>query len=169
MISYYFGSKEKLMETIFEERTKQIRERLESLLQDESLGPFEKIWVMVDEYIERSLQKQQFNRIMFMEQMLGKNGEIRTFIRQLKQQNATLIEKIIKDGQKKKVFKKNIDVVLLINIMTGIVHQSMVNQDYYRVYHNLQHLSDEEVTTLLKKKVTDHLKICFTSILKNEE
>jgi AcrR family transcriptional regulator len=169
MISYYFGSKEKLMETIFKERTEQIRLRLESLLQDESLSPFEKIWTIVDEYVERVVQKQQFNKIMLMEQLLNKNTEIMTLVRNMKSQNTALFEKIIKDGQKKKAFKKNIDIVLLINSMNGIVMQTLINKDYYRLYHKLQHLSEEEFNGLLKTKVKDHLKVCFKSILNNEE
>jgi AcrR family transcriptional regulator len=169
MISYYFGSKEKLMETIFKERTEQTRLRLESLQKDESLSPFEKIWIIVDEYIDKVLQKQAFNRIMFVEQMLGQNVEIKGFIRELKSQNAALFEKIIKDGQKKKVFKKNVDILLLLNTMTGIIMQTLINKEYYQLYNNLQHLSAQEYSNLIKKKVTDHIKVCFTSILKNEE
>jgi len=169
MISYYFGSKEKLMESIFKERTNQIRLRLESLLKDETLTPFEKIWIVVDEYAEKVIQKQQFNKIMYVEQMLGKNTEILSLIRDLKRQNTELIEKIIKDGQRKKFFRKNVDVVLMINTMSGIIMQSLINKDYYRLYNNLQSLSDDEYNALLKKKVVEHIKLCFKSILSNEE
>lgn len=169
MISYYFGSKEKLMESIFKERTNQIRLRLESLLKDETLTPFEKIWIVVDEYAEKVIQKQQFNKIMYVEQMLGKNSEILSLIRDLKRQNTELIEKIIKDGQRKKFFRKNVDVVLMINTMSGIIMQSLINKDYYRLYNNLQSLSDDEYNALLKKKVVEHIKLCFKSILSNEE
>ena len=167
MISYYFGSKEKLMETIFKDRTNQIRLRLESLVKDETLTPFEKIWMMVDEYVDKVLQKQPFNKIMYVEQIQGKSTQTLALIRDLKRQNAELFEKIIKDGQRKKVFKKNIDV--LINIMTGFIMQSIINKDYYRLYNNLQAQPDEEFNTLLKKKVTEHIKVCFKSILSNEE
>ena len=169
MISYYFGSKEKLMETIFKDRTNQIRLRLESLIKNETLTPFEKIWMMVDEYVDKVMQKQPFNKIMYVEQMLGKNTETLALIRELKRQNAELFEKIIKDGQRKKIFKKNIDVVLLINVMAGIIMQSIINKDYYRLYNNLQAMPEDEFNSLLKKKVTEHIKVCFKSIISNEE
>ncbi|MEO8582825.1 MAG: TetR family transcriptional regulator, partial [Flavitalea sp.] len=37
MISYYFGSKEKLMQTIFEQRTVNFPNKVEGLLKDDSL------------------------------------------------------------------------------------------------------------------------------------
>src|SRR4051812_9252444 len=37
MISYYFGSKEKLMEAVFERRSNNVRFQVEALLQDEKL------------------------------------------------------------------------------------------------------------------------------------
>ena len=124
---------------------------------------------MVDEYVDKVMQKQPFNKIMYVEQMLGKNTETLALIRELKRQNAELFEKIIKDGQRKKIFKKNIDVVLLINVMAGIIMQSIINKDYYRLYNNLQAMPEDEFNSLLKKKVTEHIKVCFKSIISNEE
>jgi AcrR family transcriptional regulator len=169
MISYYFGSKEKLMETIFKERTQQVVLRLESLLKNEALSPFDKVWAIVDEYVEKVMQKQHFNRIMLVEQILGKSTEITALIQQQKRQYALLIEKIIRDGQKKKIFKKNIDVVLLLNTMTGITMQTLINKDYYKLYNNLETISEEAFQEQLKKKLINHIKGLFKSILSNEE
>src|SRR3954451_23654814 len=64
MISYYFGSKEKLMEALFEGRSSDINLQVESLLQNDKLDPFEKMGQLVDSYIERVMQKQPFFKIM---------------------------------------------------------------------------------------------------------
>ena len=55
MISYYFGSKEKLMEAIFERRSLNIKDKVDSLLQDDSLDPFQKVFSLLDDYIEKIL------------------------------------------------------------------------------------------------------------------
>lgn len=165
MISYYFGSKEKLMQTIFEERTKQVKLRLEKLVNDEQLSPMEKIFILADEYIERYIEKQQFYRIMVCEQMLQKNQVITDLMNGLKRQNAELFDQIIREGQKRKEFKPAIDVVLILNTMTGMVMHTFVHKDYYRLYHNLQSLSDEEFHSLLKEKLSNYLKVLFKSML----
>ena len=44
MISYYFGSKEKLMEEIFERKSMNMREKVANLLKDDSLDPLQKMY-----------------------------------------------------------------------------------------------------------------------------
>ena len=67
MISYYFGSKEQLMEAIFAVRIGSIQIRIENLIKDESLSPFEKINMLVDDHIERVAKKECFIKIMLIE------------------------------------------------------------------------------------------------------
>lgn len=168
MISYYFGSKEKLMQALFEERTSGIINRVESLLKVESLTPFQKIEILIDDYIERLVEKQQFYKIMLHEQMLENNAAISTLLREQKQRNAGLIEKLIKEGQEKGVFKKGIDIVFLMNTMVGIGQQTFINQNLYKYYNNLEALSKEEFYDVLKKKLSKHIKVVFKSILSYE-
>jgi len=168
MISYYFGSKEKLMQALIEERTDQVRLRVERLLNDNSLLPFEKISVLIDEYVARVVQKRQFYKIMVCEQMLEKNHVITDLLNGLKRQTSEMINQIIKDGQKKKVFKKGIDVVLLTNTMVGTVMQTFINQEYYKFYNNLNHLSEVEFQSYLQKKLSTHIKSLFKAILSYE-
>src|SRR5207248_2599237 len=76
MISYYFGSKEKLMEALFEQRVGDIRMRVESLLKDDSLTPFQKVGLLIDEHIEKVLGSRQFFKIMHCEQLINKNPAV---------------------------------------------------------------------------------------------
>src|SRR5689334_17452553 len=63
MISYYFGSKEKLMEALFELRVGSIQGRVETLIKDDSLSPLEKVNMLIDEHIDKVVQKQSFYKI----------------------------------------------------------------------------------------------------------
>src|SRR6476659_5634253 len=76
MISYYFGSKEKLMEAIFEVKIGRVQVRVEELLKDNSLSPLQKVNILIDEHIERVLQSRQFYRIMTCEQVSNTNPAI---------------------------------------------------------------------------------------------
>lgn len=168
MISYYFGSKVKLMEAIFEVRIGSVQMRIESLLKDDSITPLQKINMLVDEHVERVAQKECFYKIMITEQLINKNPTVLHATRQLKIRNAELVGQIIKDGQKKGLFKKKIDVVLMLNTLVGTVWQTMMNRDYYREFNDLQSLSDQEFNTLIKRKLSIHIKKLFKDILTNE-
>ncbi|TDH26564.1 TetR/AcrR family transcriptional regulator [Segetibacter sp. 3557_3] len=168
MISYYFGSKLKLMEAIFEKRSMNVRERVDHLLQNSALEPMDKMYLLVDEYISRVMEKQQFFKIMLCEQVVNKNPVIIKLINELKFKNAESITRLIKDGQKRGAFKKNIDVVFMMSTMIGTITQVMISQDYYREFHNLQSLSDEQFDTHIKKKLGTYIKTIFKEILSYE-
>jgi type III secretory pathway component EscU len=78
------------------------------------------------------------------------------------------VAELIKDGQKKGVFKKKIDVVLMINTMVGTVSQTMMSQQYYQEFNNQLNIPDEEFQVILKRKLSIHIKTLFKVILTNE-
>ncbi len=165
MISYYFGSKEKLMQAIFEIRMGNLTEKIEDLLHNDDLSPIEKLEVLIDDYIDRVDQRQQFYRLLICEQMMDKNPIITGLLNELKKKNAILVEILIKDGQKKKAFKKDVDTVLLMNTLIGVVMQSFVNKEYYKNYNNLEAMPATEFEALLKNKLSLHIKDLFKAIL----
>jgi AcrR family transcriptional regulator len=168
MISYYFGSKEKLMEALFEWRTGTIKMRVETLIKDETLSPIDKVNMLIDEHIDRVMQKQCFYKIMVGVQVTNLNPAILEAANKVKMRNAELVSELIKDGQKKGVFKKKIDVVLMINTMVGTVFQTMMSQDYYRLFNGQQAMPDEDFEASLKRRLSIHIKTLFKAILTHE-
>lgn len=168
MISYYFGSKEKLMEALFEQRSNNIKLRVESLLQDNSTPPFEKMYLLVDEYIERIMNKQTFFKIMICEQVINKNPVIVKLIHDLKKKNVEETYKLIKEGQQKGDFKKNIDVVMVINTLIGTVTQMVITADYYREFNQLHAIPDDQFEQQVRQKLSEHIKILFKALLSND-
>jgi len=168
MISYYFGSKEKMMEALFELRVGSVKIRVESLIKDQSLSPLEKVNMLIDEHIDRVMQKQCFHKIMMGVVATNKNPAILKAANSVKIRNAEVVTELIKDGQKKGVFKKKIDVILMMNTMVGTVSQTMMSQTYYREFNKQQDMPDEEFEVLLKRRLSIHIKILFKAILTNE-
>lgn len=168
MISYYFGSKEKLMEAMFRYRSEIFKLELESMIKNQQLTPMQKMEQLIDQYIERLFSKQGFHRVMVREQMVNKNGFIAKQIHQLKSKNQELIKLLIQEGQKKGDFKKNIDVSLLMMTLIGTVSQLITTQHYYREINNLQSLSEEEFQKIVRKKLSQHLKGIFKALLTYE-
>src|SRR3954447_13260831 len=63
MISYYFGSKEKLLESLIEVRAVYAYGILEGLNKDQTLSPWDKIERLVDFYVDRVLNNLRFHNI----------------------------------------------------------------------------------------------------------
>ena len=168
MISYYFGSKEKLMEAIFDIRSLNIRMKVESLIQNTALTPVEKMEMLVENYVEKMLHRQQFNLIMLCEQALNKNPVITAMVDKLKKKNATLIAELIRQGQELKLFAKNVDVPLLMCCLVGTVNHMLVNKEYYRNYHDLGSIPDAEYDQIMKQRLISTIKTMFKAILTYE-
>jgi len=169
MISYYFGSKDKLLESLFDYRGEHIKLKLESMVEDKTLGSFEKLDLLIDHYIEKIMNQQCFSRIMVREQVVNHTGITAELITQMKKRNQEIISKLIHQGQKKGEFKRNIDIPLMMATLVGTAGHLIATQPYYREINNLQSMSDEEFQKHIKKKLSQHLKKLFKAILTNEE
>ena len=168
MISYYFGSKEKLLEALFNHRLGNLKMRVESLLKNNSLSPLQKIDILVDEHIERVIQHEGFYKVMLCEQVINKNPVIIKFLLEIKRKNALLINELIIDGQKKGAFKKNVDVILLMSTLVGTVIQALINRPFYRDYNDMKKMPAKEFEETMQDKLSIHVKKIFKAILTNE-
>jgi AcrR family transcriptional regulator len=168
MISYYFGSKEKLMEEIFERKSLNIKEKVANLLKDDSLNPLEKMYSLVDMYIEGILSRKTFHRILLCEQIINQNPSIITMLDKMKTKNSEYINDLIRLGQRKGLFKKNIDIPMMTNTLIGTVSHTLVNLDFYKTYHHMEGLKDEEFERVVKKRLSVHIKNIYKAILTHE-
>jgi AcrR family transcriptional regulator len=168
MISYYFGSKERLMEAMFDYRGHYLKLQLQNILQDDSLNSMQKVEKLIGDYVERIFQKQCFHKIMVREQMADKDGPIAKQIYQLKESNQAQIKQLIQQGQKRGEFKRNVDVPFLMMTLVGTTSQLVTAQHFYRVINNLQDMPDEEFEKHIKKKLNSYLKTLFKAILDYE-
>lgn len=168
MISYYFGSKEKLIEAIFDYRISYTRLTMLSLLQDESLSPTAKIEKIIDSYVTKMMSNQCFYRLMAQERAILEGHNISELIFESKSKNLEMVKKVIQEGQKTGEFRKNIDVSLLMATMIGTSNHFTVSQEFYRRYNNLKDMPEEEFQKFLKKKLSNYLKTTFKALLTHE-
>lgn len=169
MISYYFGSKDKLLESLFDYRGEHVKLKLESMVEDKTLGSFEKLEMLIDHYIEKIMNQQCFSRIMLREQVVNHTGITAELITQMKKRNQQIISKLIHQGQKKGEFKRNIDIPLMMATLVGTAGHIIATQPYYKEINNLQSMNEEEFQKHMKKKLSQHLKKLFKAILTNDE
>jgi AcrR family transcriptional regulator len=168
MISYYFGSKEKLLEALFAYRGEQAKLKLESLIQREDLSAMDKIFQLIDHYIEKVMGRQAFHRILAREQVITHSPEISALILQMKKQNQSLVAQIIKEGKKKGEFKKPVDVPLLMGTLIGTASHLLTSRHIFRELDNKQDMSEAEFDAYAKKKISQHMKSIFKSLLTDD-
>ena len=168
MISYYFGSKEKLMEAMFTYRGEHYKLQLQNIIRNNSLSSKQKVEKLIEEYVDRIFQKQNFHKIMVREQMTNNNGPVSKLIYELKSGNQALIKQLIQEGQKNGEFKKNVDISFLMMTLVGTVSQLMTARHFYRKMNDLESLSEEEFEKYIKKKLSAHLKNLFKAMLNYE-
>src|SRR5450432_2452316 len=64
MISYYFGSKEKLFENVVEHKASYLKGIFEELVTNTSIPQIEKLYIVIDSYVERMFQSPQFHHLL---------------------------------------------------------------------------------------------------------
>ena len=168
MISYYFGSKEKLLEALFTYRGEDTMKKLESMLEDRQLQPLEKVNMMIDYFIDKFHAQHAFHKIMMREQVANQRGATSNLIQKLKKNNQQLVRQLIQEGQKAGDFAKNIDIPLLMATLVGTLSHMVTTQHFYREINNLQSMPEDQFEKLMKKKLSTHLKTIFKAILTHE-
>lgn len=170
MISYYFGSKEKLIEALFEVRFVESAERMENIVSNDDLSPLQKINILIDGVIDRLLGNQCFHNIMLREQLSGEERTqvISDLIYQLKLKNWEGINSILREGQMKGHFREGVDPSLLSATLYGTVNHVLTTQSFYRKINNLESLGQEEFTKTLKQQLSKHLKSIFKATVAYE-
>lgn len=168
MISYYFGSKEKLLEALFSYRGEGITVKLEAMLKNKVLTPIEKIFMMIDYYIEKFYTQPGFHKILSREQVANRRTATTEIIHNFKKRNKQLIKELIQEGQRSGDFVKNVDIPMLMSTLIATVSHMVTTQHFYREIQNLQDMPDAQFQKLVKKKLNNHFQFIFKAILTNE-
>ena len=80
MISYYFGSKEKLLESLFAWRSESNKLILEEIVGKPDISALEKVNLLVDHYISKILLQQNFQKVLAREQVNSSTGPVAELI-----------------------------------------------------------------------------------------
>lgn len=162
MISYYFGSKEKLLESLVIFRIRNMKLHLENLYQ-ENISPLEKIDKVVELYINRIYKNRSIYQILHFEFSNKKRGLNLDSFTQVKKENFDLLKNIIEEGQQKGFFQTNIDLNLISPIIIGSLTHFQMNKSYFI---NLLDLStEEEYEHYIKTTFTKHIQKTIKALL----
>lgn len=118
MVSYYFGSKEKLYEEVV------VRKLISSVQVHETMDKHalykDKLFAVIDLYLNRFFENRQFQNIIFREMALNQRTIMAEQIASQVHRNFILMSEIIEKGIKHKEFKK-VDIDLTLMSIIGII------------------------------------------------
>lgn len=158
MISYYFGSKEKLFEKLFELRHQESIRFITEIGENQDLNEWEKLAAIVDRFAERVYKLNAYYRIMQIEQLTNKNTSIATTIRHYKTIFLRSYEEILKAGFRKGIFRKNPELELVHATISGTIMQAISNLPVYRSFDGIEIDEDDAYLEQIKTHLKNILK-----------
>lgn len=159
MISYYFGSKEQLLEKIFEYRMKESTNFSREVMEKE-LTEWEKLLAIIYLYVGRVENLRDFYRVLQREQITNKNVHILEFMHKSKMAFLQVYSKLLQDGHAKGLFRKTPRAEFLHATIIGTVFYAMNNIPVYSEYSGT-------AEDAYKKTFFEDLKIHLKTLLKN--
>jgi AcrR family transcriptional regulator len=162
MVSYYFGSKERLLESLIIYRTSDLKNQLDHLLLEE-IEPIDKINKLIELYINRINTNRGIYRIIHFEFTSKKREQNLHAFSELKKGNLKSLEAIIEEGQKKGVFRKDIIIPLITPTILGTFFHFHMNKPFFE---NLLNLKTEDLyNNYVKTNLTKHIQQTIKALL----
>lgn len=165
MISYYFGSKEKLLEALFMKHITTIRTKLEAIVFASDVAPEDKIGHIIDTYIDTIAANRNFHLLMVREQGIMKNPVMYESVRSMKLQNNTLLKSAIKAGANAGIFRKNVDMPMLSITVFGTINHAFNTRRFLCEQYRVAQDNEEEFFKLIIPRLKTHLKAIVKSYL----
>ncbi|AYN01713.1 TetR/AcrR family transcriptional regulator [Chryseobacterium sp. 3008163] len=168
MISYYFGSKEKLYEKLVEYRMNQSQFFSKDILERTDINEWEKIEKIIDQFSGRIRHHKCFYRIMQREQLHTENPQIVEFLKQTKLSFISMYSKILESGLQKGIFTKNPPIYLLHSTVSGTLFYASNGKEMYKEF--LNNTEDEEIfEEKYYTELNKHIKYILKDLLGYEE
>ena len=129
MISYYFGSKEKLFEALIIRRIESSMNILRGLMSPEMSG-YEKMEQVIDYYIDKLINNRNVHKMINRELSSNNRPHLREMIMGKMRSNREFIKKVMEEGIKNGEFKPDMDIdMTIMNFFATIQHT--VGASYY--------------------------------------
>lgn len=168
MISYYFGSKEKLFRDLVEYKAAFLKGVFADLVNNSSISQIEKVYIVIDSYVERMFMSPQFHHLLHRELSLERRPELKEAISDILLKNFISIKKIIQDGIDSGEFR-NADIELTIASIIGTINNLLSSETMCRKMLQKSKDFNPYQSKKLKERLSEHLKQLMRShLLKNK-
>ena len=166
MISYYFGSKEKLLETIVSYRISNFRIEIDQAIAAEE-DYLRKIDAIIAIIIKRIHHGRRIHKLLHFE-FSRENPKIdfSNYLKQ-KEKNLELIKTIIEAGQKEGAFCKNVNIELITPTILGSYFNLYYNKNIYTKVQGL--FKEKDFDEYVINTLTQHIQRTIKALLTYED
>ena len=161
MISYYFGSKEKMMVNLYQYRVQKTRETFAEFTQTIKDGKLEmQLKEIINFLVKQLLTYNYFHG--FVTQELRHDERVKNTLLEFYQTCVTVLDEVIQKGIVSGVFKRAAKSEDIVSTLIGTVVFTIRNKNFYEMY-----LKGNEQDYLLnsEKKLKNHLNLCVFALL----
>lgn len=168
MISYYFGSKEKLFEKMVEHKASFLKGVIAELVNNPSLTQIEKLFIVIDIYVDKRFQSPQFHHLLHRELSLEHRPQMKNAISEILMRNFISARKIIQDGIESGEFNP-VDPELTIASIIGTINHLLSSEIMCRKILQKSKDFNPYQSKKLKERISEHLKklMCAHLLKKN--
>lgn len=163
MISYYFGSKEKLLEALFNFRMEDFRMELESIIakKENHLKTLNDIIAIIIKRVHKNRLTHKIVNFEFSNESRGIDFD--NYVHQ-KRDNYHLFETFVEDGQNKGIFVREVNVKLIIPTIVGTYFHWYYNQRFFKSFFGL---NDQSTDDFVHETLTNHIQQTIKALLTN--
>ena len=161
MISYYFGSKEKMMVNLYQYRVQKTRETFAEFTKTIKDGrPEMQLKEIINFLVKQLLTYNYFHG--FVTQELRHDERVKNTLLEFYQTCVTVLDEVIQKGIVSGVFKRAAKSEDIVSTLIGTVVFTIRNKNFYEMY-----LKGNEQDYLLnsEKKLKNHLNLCVFTLL----
>jgi len=166
MISYYFGSKEKLLEQLLVYRMSNFKFDLLDIIKHDDRSYSMRLEQLVSLYIQRIHKNNRIYRIIHSELQSPTRNQSFEIYQNQKDENFKTLEAFIKQGQQAGAFKTDVEIMLLIPTLIGTYFHFKYNQDFFIKNYKLN--SKKDIDQFVETTLTKHLQSTFKALLTYE-
>jgi TetR/AcrR family transcriptional regulator, fatty acid metabolism regulator protein len=123
LINYHFGSKDNLILAVMEQSVDTTRLKLNDINQSSST-PVEKLSQVVELYVEKIFANCRYYHFVQRELSNQERPELTENIVKILNRNSAELRKLLEEGQRKKAFKKDADVEMVMATLFGVIYQT---------------------------------------------
>ncbi|WP_374443892.1 TetR family transcriptional regulator [Epilithonimonas sp.] len=171
MISYYFGSKENLMEELFKWRMEEGLNFAKNILENNELNEIEKIDAFIDNFVNRVQRLRDFFLLVHTQQVISQNKNIQNFLKASKINYIEINQKIIEQGLERGIFTKKPSYHLLQCTISGTIFNAMHGIKIYKEYlkkHNAD-FDEKHYENQYFREASDHIKTIVRALVGYQE
>ena len=163
MISYYFGSKEKLLEELISRKMETSQSALKLIAADE-MTPWEKIQAIVGLYVEKLMENRRFQKLVNRELSTNVRPQLRDSMMKKMSVNREFIKGVMQEGKDKGLFRDDIDPEMAMMSFFATIHH-IIGTSYYSCEMFGKKTEEELFTIEFKERVKTYFITIFSNYL----